>query len=36
VPGPKKRFILFRKGIRAPTNGQEPLEVKEVFLDSHQ
>jgi len=36
VPGPRKRLVLFRKGIRAPAKGREPLEIKEVFLDSQQ
>ena len=36
VPGPRKRLILFRKGIRAPAKGKEPAEVKGIHLDSQQ
>jgi len=36
VPGPKKRLVLFRKGIRAPAEGAEPLELKRIMLDSQQ
>ena len=36
VPGPKKRLVLIRKGIRYPEHKKEASEVKKVFLDSHQ
>jgi large subunit ribosomal protein L3 len=36
VPGPKKRLILFRKGLRASAKATESAEIKEVFLDSQQ
>jgi large subunit ribosomal protein L3 len=36
VPGPKKRLILIRKGIRWPKHKKESSEVKHVFLDSQQ
>ncbi len=36
VPGPKKRLIMLRRGIREPENKKEPVEVKEVVLDSQQ
>jgi large subunit ribosomal protein L3 len=34
VPGPKKRLIILRKGLRAKKT--EPIEIKEVFLESQQ
>jgi len=34
VPGPKKRFVLLRPGLRAPQ--QETVELVEVYLDSQQ
>ena len=36
VPGPKKRLVLIRKGIRWPENRKDAYEVKQVFLDSQQ
>lgn len=36
VPGPKKRLIMIRKGIRWPEHRKEAPEVKHVFLDSQQ
>jgi large subunit ribosomal protein L3 len=36
VPGPKKRLIMMRKGIRARSHEKENLELKEVILDSQQ
>jgi large subunit ribosomal protein L3 len=35
VPGPRKRLVFLRKGIRLPEK-DIPVEVKEVFLDSQQ
>jgi large subunit ribosomal protein L3 len=34
VPGPRKRLVMIRKGIR--TKKTEPMEIKEVFLESQQ
>lgn len=34
VPGPKKRLVIFRKGIRA--GKEEPVEIKKILLDSQQ
>ncbi len=36
VPGPKKRLIMLRKGLRARGHEKENLELKEVILDSQQ
>ncbi|MEM5812250.1 MAG: 50S ribosomal protein L3 [Candidatus Aenigmatarchaeota archaeon] len=36
VPGPKKRLIMLRRGIRAPENRKEPVELKKVILESQQ
>jgi len=36
VPGPKKRLIMLRKGIRAPESRKEPVEIKTVILESQQ
>lgn len=36
VPGPKKRLIMMRKGIRAPENRKEPVEVRQIILESQQ
>jgi large subunit ribosomal protein L3 len=36
VPGPRKRLVLIRKGIRWPKHRKDASEVKEVFLDSLQ
>jgi large subunit ribosomal protein L3 len=36
VPGPKKRLIMMRKGLRARVHEKENLEFKEVILDSQQ
>ncbi|MBW1839196.1 MAG: 50S ribosomal protein L3 [Deltaproteobacteria bacterium] len=36
VPGPKKRLIMMRKGLRAKSHEKESLELKEVILDSQQ
>jgi len=36
VPGPKKRLIMLRKGVRAPENKKEAVEIKEIVLDSQQ
>lgn len=36
VPGPKKRLVMIRKGIRWPKHKKEASEVKHVFLDSQQ
>jgi len=34
VPGPKKRLVMIRKGLRAKK--VEPIEIKEIFLESQQ
>jgi large subunit ribosomal protein L3 len=36
VPGPKKRLVMIRKGIRWPEHKKEASEVRKVFLDSQQ
>lgn len=36
VPGPKKRLIMIRKGLRWPRHKKEASELKHVFLDSQQ
>jgi large subunit ribosomal protein L3 len=36
VPGPKKRLIMLRKGIRAPEGRKEPVELRQVILESQQ
>jgi large subunit ribosomal protein L3 len=36
VPGPKKRLIMLRKGIRAPESRKEPVEVRQIILESQQ
>jgi len=36
VPGPRKRLIFLRKGIRAPAKDGGAVEVKQVFTDSQQ
>jgi len=36
VPGPKKRLIMMRKGLRARSREKENLEFKEIILDSQQ
>jgi len=36
VPGPKKRLIMMRKGLRAKSHEKQNLELKEVILDSQQ
>lgn len=36
VPGPRKRLVLIRKGIRWPEHKKEASELKHVFLDSQQ
>ncbi len=36
VPGPKKRLIMIRKGIRAPEGRKEPVELRQVILESQQ
>ena len=35
VPGPKKRLIMLRKGIRAPDR-KEPVELRQIVLESQQ
>ncbi len=34
VPGPKKRLVVIRRGLRS--RKMEPVEIKEVFLESQQ
>lgn len=34
VPGPRKRLVMIRKGIR--TKKTEPMDIKEIFLESQQ
>ena len=36
IPGPKKRLIMLRKGLRAPESRKEPVEVRQVILESQQ
>ena len=36
VPGPKKRLVMIRKGIRWPEHKKEASELKHIFLDSQQ
>ena len=36
VPGPKKRLIMLRKGIRAPEGRKEPVELRQIILESQQ
>jgi large subunit ribosomal protein L3 len=36
VPGPKKRLVVMRKGIRAPQDRKEPVELHHVVLESQQ
>jgi len=36
IPGPKKRLIFIRKGLRTPSNGKEAIEIKNIITDSHQ
>jgi large subunit ribosomal protein L3 len=36
VPGPKKRLVMIRKGLRWPERKKEASEVKHVFMDSQQ
>lgn len=36
VPGPKKRLIMMRKGLRAREHSKESLEFRELVLDSQQ
>jgi large subunit ribosomal protein L3 len=37
VPGPKKRLIMIRKGMRVPGKARaEHIEIKKIFLDSQQ
>jgi large subunit ribosomal protein L3 len=36
VPGPRKRLVMIRKGLRWPKHKKEASEVKHVFLDSQQ
>jgi large subunit ribosomal protein L3 len=36
VPGPKKRLVMLRKGIRAPQNRKEPVEIRHIVLESQQ
>jgi large subunit ribosomal protein L3 len=35
VPGPKKRLVMLRRALREPNN-KEPIEIKNVILDSQQ
>jgi large subunit ribosomal protein L3 len=35
VPGPRKRLVILRKGIRSPSK-IEPVEIKDIYLDSQQ
>jgi large subunit ribosomal protein L3 len=36
VPGPRKRLVMLRKGLRWPKHKKEASEVKHVFLESQQ
>jgi large subunit ribosomal protein L3 len=36
VPGPRKRLVMIRKGLRWPRHKKEASEVKKVFLESQQ
>jgi large subunit ribosomal protein L3 len=36
VPGPRKRLIILEKPVRPTTMGREPIEIKEIFLNSQQ
>lgn len=36
VPGPKKRLIMLRKGIRVPEGRKEPVEIRHIVLESQQ
>jgi large subunit ribosomal protein L3 len=36
VPGPRKRLVMIRKGLRWPKHRKEASELKHVFLDSQQ
>ena len=36
VPGPKKRLVMLRKGIRAPESRKEPVELRQIILESQQ
>jgi large subunit ribosomal protein L3 len=36
VPGPRKRLVMIRKGVRWPEHKKEATEMKHVFLESQQ
>jgi large subunit ribosomal protein L3 len=36
VPGPRKRLVMMRKGVRWPKHRKEASEVKQIFLESQQ
>ena len=36
VPGPRKRLIILERPARPPKSGREPVEIKEIVLESQQ